>query len=205
MKNFNNLVDLYLNNKERIDIISDQDSLFLIGFIFITSPTSAEELMKELQISNDTLKSNLYKFEKASLITIDKNDGISIAKLGKELIDSLDLSYTSFTSKPVRSGMPVVTTKDVAKRVAKAMGQKLYIVEEFVNSIFQALREIISEAESEIRIEIRDFGVFEVTEIRPKPKARNPRTGEIIYVPARRITHFKPGKLLKDILKKPLD
>ncbi|NQT24276.1 HU family DNA-binding protein, partial [candidate division KSB1 bacterium] len=48
------------------------------------------------------------------------------------------------------------------------------------------------------------FGVFEVKKTKPKPKARNPKTGEIIYVPARRKTHFKAGKLLKEVLKQPL-
>jgi integration host factor subunit beta len=100
--------------------------------------------------------------------------------------------------------MRTVTKKEVAKRVAKKLGQKIYITEDFVNAAFESLREILSEANPEIRIEIRDFGVFEVKETKPKPKARNPRTGEIIYVPARRKTHFKPGKLLKDILKKPI-
>ncbi|MEZ4763182.1 MAG: HU family DNA-binding protein [Calditrichia bacterium] len=74
-----------------------------------------------------------------------------------------------------------------------------------MNIVFQALREILAEADPEIRIEIRDFGVFEVKETKPKPKARNPRTGDIIYVPARRKTHFKPGKLLKEILKEPME
>ena len=101
--------------------------------------------------------------------------------------------------------MKTVTKKEVAKRVAKKLGQKIYITEDFVNASFESLREILSEADPEIRIEIRDFGVFEVKETKPKPKARNPRTGEIIYVPARRKTHFKPGKLLKDILKQPME
>ncbi len=101
--------------------------------------------------------------------------------------------------------MNTVTKKEVAKRVARKLGQKIYVTEEFVNAVFEALREILSEADPEIRIEIRDFGVFEVKETKPKPKARNPRTGEIIYVPARRKTHFKPGKLLKDVLKQPLE
>lgn len=101
--------------------------------------------------------------------------------------------------------MRTVTKKEVAKRVAKKMGQKIYITEDFVNAVFESLRELLSEANPEIRIEIRDFGVFEIKETKPKPKARNPRSGEIIYVPARRKTHFKPGKILKDILKKPLN
>jgi integration host factor subunit beta len=101
--------------------------------------------------------------------------------------------------------MTTVTKKEVSKRVAKMLGRKIYVTEEYVNSVFQALREILSEADPEIRIEIRDFGVFEVKQTKPKPKARNPRTGEIIYVPARRKTHFKPGKLLKDVLKEPIE
>lgn len=101
--------------------------------------------------------------------------------------------------------MRTVTKKEVAKRVAKILGRKIYVTEEYVNAVFRALREILSEADPEIRIEIRDFGVFEVKQTKPKPKARNPRTGEIIYVPARRKTHFKPGKLLKDVLKQPLE
>ncbi len=100
--------------------------------------------------------------------------------------------------------MDTVTKKDVAKRVAKKLGEKVYTAEKFVDSVFTVLREILSEADPEVRIEIRDFGVFEVKKTRPKPKARNPRTGEIIYVPARRKTHFKAGKLLKDVLKVPL-
>ncbi len=101
--------------------------------------------------------------------------------------------------------MKTVTKKEVAKRVAKMMGEKIYVTEEFVNAVFTVLREILAEADPEIRIEIRDFGVFEVKQTKPKPKARNPRTGEIIYVPARRKTHFKPGKILKDILKEPIE
>ena len=101
--------------------------------------------------------------------------------------------------------MKTVTKKEVSKRVAKKLGQKIYITEDFVNAVFESLREILSEANPEVRIEIRDFGVFEIKATKPKPKARNPRTGEIIYVPARRKTHFKPGKLLKDILKQPLN
>jgi integration host factor subunit beta len=101
--------------------------------------------------------------------------------------------------------METVTKKDVAKKVAEYMDEKFYTTEKFVDATFAVLRNILMEAESEIRIEIRDFGVFEVKTTKPKPKARNPRTGEIIYVPARRKTHFKAGKMLKDVLKTPLE
>ena len=45
---------------------------------------------------------------------------------------------------------------------------------------------------------------YEVKKFKAKPKARNPKTAEIIYVPARRKTHFKPGKLIKNSMKQPL-
>ncbi len=98
-----------------------------------------------------------------------------------------------------------ITKKDVAKRTAKLMNEKIYVTEKIVDGLFKALYQIMAEANPEIRIEIRDFGVFEVKKTKPKPKARNPKTGEIIYVPARRKTHFKPGRLLKNTLKRPLE
>ena len=54
------------------------------------------------------------------------------------------------------------------------------------------------------RIEVRGFGVFAVKGTKPKPQARNPRTGEVVYVPARRKAVFKPGKTLKEALHEPL-
>src|SRR3990172_8425258 len=98
-----------------------------------------------------------------------------------------------------------ITKKDVAKRTAKLVGEKIYLAEKIVDGVFTSLREFMAEAEPEIRIEIRDFGVFEVKTTKPKPKARNPKTGEFVFVPARKKMHFKPGKLLKEYLKQPLD
>jgi len=98
-----------------------------------------------------------------------------------------------------------ITKKEVSKRTARIIGEKIYFTEKVVDGLFQALREYMSEANPEARIEIRDFGVLEVKKTKPKPKARNPKTGEIIFVPARHKTHFKAGKLLRDVLKTPLD
>ena len=50
---------------------------------------------------------------------------------------------------------------------------------------------------------MRNFGVLESKPAKAKPKARNPRTNEEIFVPAHKKTHFKPGKALKAHLKKP--
>lgn len=103
------------------------------------------------------------------------------------------------------SKMLTITKKDVAKRTADMVDERIYVTEKIVDGVFTTLRKFMEEADPEVRIEIRDFGVFEVKKTKPKPKARNPKTGEIIYVPARRKTHFKAGKLLKEVLKQPLE
>ncbi len=101
--------------------------------------------------------------------------------------------------------MPITyTRKDVAKKTAEKLGQKIYQVEEIVEGVFTVLREMMSGDESNIRIEVRNFGVFEVKPTKAKPRARNPRTNEEVFVPARRKTRFKPGKLLREVLKQPL-
>jgi nucleoid DNA-binding protein len=44
-----------------------------------------------------------------------------------------------------------------------------------------------------------------VKKTRPKPKARNLKTGEFVFVPGRRKMHFKPGKILKTFLKEKME
>ena len=94
-----------------------------------------------------------------------------------------------------------ITKKDLALKVSEVTGFKKNMSAKMVDALFAAMRDTLIVGN---RIEIRGFGVFEVKDTKPKPAARNPRTGEIIYVPARRKTHFKPGKLLKEELHKPL-
>jgi integration host factor subunit beta len=87
-------------------------------------------------------------------------------------------------------------TKLTGKRITKKL---------IVDSLFESLRELIMTADPVIRIEIRDFGVFEVKKTKAKPKARNLKTGEFVFVPGRRKMHFKPGKILKNFLKEKVE
>jgi integration host factor subunit beta len=59
------------------------------------------------------------------------------------------------------------------------------------------LDRIVEELSQGNRIELRDFGVFEVKK-RAARKARNPRTGEEAFVPAKNVVVFKVGKLMKE-------
>ena len=47
------------------------------------------------------------------------------------------------------------------------------------------------------RIEVRGFGSFSVSH-RPPRMGRNPRSGESVAIPAKRVPHFKPGKALRE-------
>jgi integration host factor subunit beta len=100
--------------------------------------------------------------------------------------------------------MKTFIKKHVIERTAQKLKKEPKEISRTVDMVFAVLREIMAEADPEARIEIRDFGVFEVKKTKAKPKARNPKTNEEIYVPPRRKTHFKPGKLLKSSLKRPL-
>jgi nucleoid DNA-binding protein len=102
-----------------------------------------------------------------------------------------------------RVGILATTTKkDLASKVSEDTGCRKDLASRMVDTVFEAMRDSLIDGR---RIEIRGFGVFQVKDTRPKPAARNPRTGQIIYVPARRKTHFRPGKLLRQELHKPLD
>jgi len=49
------------------------------------------------------------------------------------------------------------------------------------------------------KIELRGFGSFRVRE-RNSRKGRNPKTGEAVDIPAKRVAYFKPGKELKELI-----
>ena len=96
------------------------------------------------------------------------------------------------------------TKKDLTNRISKQENEQPQTVEKIVKETFTVLREFLSEADPLLRIEVRGFGILEVKKTKAKSKARNPKTGEIVYVPARKKTHFKPGRLLKEEMSKPL-
>lgn len=82
------------------------------------------------------------------------------------------------------------TKRDLAIRIADEFGLTQQMTAEIVQRIFDSILEAIV---LDDRIELRNFGVFHVKRRAPR-KARNPRTGVVIDVPARYSVVFKPGK-----------
>jgi integration host factor subunit beta len=65
-----------------------------------------------------------------------------------------------------------------------------------VNTIFDAMTDALSQGE---RIEIRGFGSFQV-KVREAREGRNPKTGDMVSIPAKRTPFFKVGKELKEMV-----
>jgi integration host factor subunit beta len=88
----------------------------------------------------------------------------------------------------------VVTKKEIVKTIADDIGLTQLKTKEIVQKTFDAIVETLVE---EKRIELRNFGVFEVKR-RAARKARNPRTGAKVFVPEKFVVTFKPGKEMEE-------
>ena len=87
-----------------------------------------------------------------------------------------------------------MTKKEMAKAIAEEMGLTQLQVQGVVRRVFDGITETLVR---EGRIELRNFGVFEVKR-RKARKARNPRTGDPVHVPSKNVVTFKPGKRMEE-------
>ncbi|MBW3543531.1 MAG: integration host factor subunit beta [Planctomycetes bacterium] len=87
-----------------------------------------------------------------------------------------------------------MTKKEIVKAISEHIGLTQLKTKEIVQKTFDAIVETLV---SEKRIELRNFGVFEVKK-RAARKARNPRTGERVDVAEKYVVTFKPGKEMEE-------
>ncbi len=87
-----------------------------------------------------------------------------------------------------------MTKKEIVKTISEEIGLTQLKTKEIVQKTFDAIVETLVEDK---RIELRNFGVFEVKQ-RAARKARNPRTGEKVFVPEKFVVTFKPGKEMEE-------
>jgi integration host factor subunit beta len=88
----------------------------------------------------------------------------------------------------------VVNKKYIVKTISEEIGLTQLKTKEIVQKTFDAIVETLVE---DGRIELRNFGVFEVKK-RAARKARNPRTGDKVFVPEKFVVTFKPGKEMEE-------
>ena len=88
-----------------------------------------------------------------------------------------------------------MTRSDLVAELAERFGQLTQRDTEFaVKTILDAMSVALGAGH---RIEIRGFGSFSVNWRAPR-KGRNPRSGEQVQIPEKRVPHFKPGKALRE-------
>ena len=83
-----------------------------------------------------------------------------------------------------------MTKKEIVRTISEEIGLTQLKTKEIVQKTFDA---IVNTLVEDGRIELRNFGVFEVKRRAPR-KARNPRTGDKVFVPEKFVVTFKPGK-----------
>jgi integration host factor subunit beta len=83
-----------------------------------------------------------------------------------------------------------VTKKEIVRQISERLDLTQLKTKEIVQQTFDAIVETLLQ---DGRIELRNFGVFEVKR-RKARKARNPKTGEKVDVPPKNVVTFKPGK-----------
>ena len=89
-----------------------------------------------------------------------------------------------------------MTKSDLVERVAEKLDVTKKEAEAIVNVVFGSIVDAIKREE---KVELRGFGCFKVKTKRAR-KGRNPRTGEEIDIPPKRVPYFKPGKDMKEVV-----
>lgn len=90
----------------------------------------------------------------------------------------------------------VMTKAELVEDVARAAELTKKDAERLVEIVFESIIDTLNHGE---KIELRGFGSFRVRE-RGARRGRNPKTGDPVNIPAKRVPYFKPGKELKELI-----
>lgn len=89
-----------------------------------------------------------------------------------------------------------MTKAELVDGVSRNSGLSKKDAEVIVQTVLDS---IIDSLQSGEKVELRGFGSFRLRERAPR-QGRNPKTGEKVQVPAKRVPYFKPGKELRELI-----
>ncbi len=89
-----------------------------------------------------------------------------------------------------------MTKAELVKEVARGNGLTRRDAEIVVQAVLDGVVEALNSGE---KVELRGFGSFRHRQRNPR-QARNPKTGEAVQVPAKRVVYFKPARPLKRLI-----
>jgi len=90
-----------------------------------------------------------------------------------------------------------MTKKDIVLKIASETKLKQIDVKKIVQKTLNCIVDSLAEGK---KVELRNFGVFKIKQ-RKGRTGRNPRTGEVVPVPPKKIVIFKPGLIMKNKVK----
>ena len=91
---------------------------------------------------------------------------------------------------------PSMTKAELVDEVSRVSDLTKKHSEVIVDTLFRSIINALHRGE---KIELRGFGSFRLRRREPR-KGRNPKTGEKVDVPSKRVPYFKPGKELKQLI-----
>jgi integration host factor subunit alpha len=90
-----------------------------------------------------------------------------------------------------------LTKSDIVEDLNNEIGLNKREAKELVDLLFNDIKNLLSEGHE---VKLSGFGNFQLRDKSPRP-GRNPRTGEDVEIPARRVVTFKSGQKLKESVK----
>src|SRR5207248_6892255 len=112
--------------------------------------------------------------------------------------DSLDQQPEVEEGTEAKAG--VMTKAELGDEVARVVQLTKKQAETIVNIVFDSIVESLRSGQ---KIELRGFGSFRLRN-RKSRTGRNPKTGEKVEVPSKKIPYFKPGKELKELINRAI-
>lgn len=89
-----------------------------------------------------------------------------------------------------------MTKAELVDEVSKNSDLNKKDAEVIVKTVLDSIVDSLNSGE---KVELRGFGSFRLRK-RASREGRNPKTGEKVFVPAKRVPYFKPGKELKTVI-----
>jgi integration host factor subunit beta len=89
-----------------------------------------------------------------------------------------------------------MTKAELVERVAENINLTKKQTEAIVNILLNSITEALSNGD---KVELRGFGSFRIRERNPR-EGRNPKTGETVSIPAKKVPFFKAGKELREMV-----
>ena len=102
------------------------------------------------------------------------------------------------SARGMGTGHIPMTKAELVEEVSRVSDLTKKHSEVIVDTVFESIIDALKRGE---KIELRGFGSFRLRKREPR-KGRNPKTGDKVDVPPKRVPYFKPGKELKDLINK---